>query len=142
MPMTNASDTHGFLTKRRAMLLLIGGALAGLVPRAARSGAEPQTETTRLPITTADVGFPDLKRVGPAHHVRAISYSDGTFRVTTRDGQTSDFLEQDLRFKVDSSGTGPLRGAPVILSAGTIGDRAWVFFAAPQEIGTFIKHQS
>jgi cytochrome c len=139
--MTNSSDTHrgGFLTKRRATLLLIGGALAGLVPRAARSGSEPQTQTTRLPIATADAGFPDLKRVGPARQVRAIGYSDGIFRVTTRDGQTSDFWEQDLRLKIDSSSAGPHRGAPVILSAGTMGDRAWVLFAAPEEISTFIK---
>ncbi len=85
--------------------------------------------------------FPDLKRLGPAHQVHAISYSDQTFHVTTRDGQTSDFWEQDLRFKIDSSAAGPLPGAPIIVSAGTMGDRAWLFFGAPEEISDFIKDQ-
>ncbi len=141
--MTNSSDTRrdGFLTKRRATLLLIGGALAGVVPRAARLDAEPQKTTTTPPVMTAAPGFPDLKRLGPAHQVRAISYGGQTFHVTTRDGQTADFWERNLRFKIDSSAAGPLRGAPIILSAGTMGDRAWVLFGAPDEIRDFIKDQ-
>jgi hypothetical protein len=55
---------------------------------------------------------------------------------------TVDFLESDLRFKVDSSAMGPFRGRPVIIPAGQIGDRAWVFFASPDEISAVIKHQS
>ena len=90
---------------------------------------------------TAVPGFPDLKRLGPAHHVRTISYGGQTFRVTTRDGQTSDFWEQDVRFRIDSSAAGPIRGASIILSAGAMGDRAWVFFGAPEEISEFIKDQ-
>jgi hypothetical protein len=73
--------------------------------------------------------------------VRTISHRDEAFRVTTADGHTTDFLESDLRFKVDSSVLGPPHGAPVILPAGTIGDRAWVFFATPGEIGSFITDQ-
>lgn len=57
----------------------------------------------------------------------------------TADGQSAEFTEADLQFKVDSSPLGPRRGNPVILPAGHLGDRSWVFFAAPDEIGAFIK---
>ena len=64
------------------------------------------------------------------------------YRVVTADGNDCDFPESDLRFKVDSSAVGPFRGRPVMMPAGQVGDRAWVFFAAPGEISAFIKHQS
>ena len=59
----------------------------------------------------------------------------------TADGKTEDYWEANLRFKTDSSDTGPLGGKPVIMPAGMMGDRASVFFTAPEEIGAFIKHQ-
>jgi len=61
--------------------------------------------------------------------------------VTTADGQTLDFWEVNLRLKTDSRETGPLAGKPVLMGAGMGGDRASVFFAAPEEISAFIKHQ-
>ena len=45
-------------------------------------------------------------------------------------------------FKIDSTDRGPLTGKPVILPGGMMGDRATVFFAAPAEIVTLIKHRS
>ena len=47
-----------------------------------------------------------------------------------------------LRFRIDSSEFGPRASDPVILAARKIGDRAWVFFASPEEISTFIKHDA
>jgi cytochrome c len=85
--------------------------------------------------------FQDLKSVGPDHLVQAIRYCHDTYRVTTADGQTRDFWEANLRFKTDSSASGPLPGKPAILRAGMMGDRASVFFAAPTEISAFIKPQ-
>lgn len=85
--------------------------------------------------------FQDLKKLGPDHQVEAIRYCHDTYRVTTADGKTADFWEANLRFKTDSSDTGPPSGKPVIVQAGMMGDRASVFFVAPEEIGTFIKHQ-
>ena len=70
-------------------------------------------------------GFQDLKKLGTDRQVQAIRYCHDTYHVTT----------------ADSSDTGPLAGKPVILPAGMMGDRASVFFAAPEEIGTFLKHQ-
>jgi cytochrome c len=85
--------------------------------------------------------FQDLKKLGPDHQVEAIRYCHDTYHVTTADGQSIDFWEANLRFKTDSSGTGPPSGKPVILPAGMMGDRASLFFAAPEEISAFIKHQ-
>jgi cytochrome c len=85
--------------------------------------------------------FQNLKALGPDHQVEAIRYCHDTYRVTTADGRTADFWEANLRFKTDSSGTGPLEGKPVILPAGMMGDRASVFFAAPEDMSAFIKHQ-
>jgi cytochrome c len=85
--------------------------------------------------------FQDLKKLGPDRQVQAIRYCRDTYHVTTADGQTADFWEPNLRLKTDSSETGPLVGKPAIMPAGMQTDRASVFFAAPDEISTFIKHQ-
>lgn len=89
----------------------------------------------------ASAGSQDLKKLGPDRQIQAIRYCRDTYHVTTADGQTADFWERNLRFKTDSSDRGPLAGKPVIEPAGMMGDRASVFFAAPEEIGTFIKGQ-
>jgi hypothetical protein len=140
--MISSSDPERgrIVTKRRTTLLLIAGAFTGLVSRAARPNEASRTAPIQ-PTAMAVPGLPDLKKLGPAHQVRMISHRDGILRVTTADAHTAEFLEMDLRFKIDSSAFGPLRGAPVIVPAGTIGDRAWVFFATPGEIGRFIRDQ-
>lgn len=86
-------------------------------------------------------GFQDLKKLGNDRQVQAIRYCHDSYYVTTADGQTTDFWEANLRFKTASSNTGPIAGKPVMLPAGMMGDRASVFFASPDEISTFIKHQ-
>jgi len=83
--------------------------------------------------------FPDLKSVGSDRQVRSIAHSRGAYSVTMADGKIVDFLEGALRFKVDSSDLGPRVGTPVILPAGTEGDRFWVFFASPEEISGLIR---
>jgi cytochrome c len=85
--------------------------------------------------------FQDLKKLGPDHQVRAIRYCHDTYHVMTADGESADFWEANLRFKTDSSDAGPLSGKPVIMPAGMMGDRASVFFAAPEEMSAFIKHE-
>jgi cytochrome c len=44
--------------------------------------------------------------------VQAISYCRDTYKVMTGDGKTHDYWERNLRFKTDSTGKGPERGAP------------------------------
>jgi len=83
---------------------------------------------------------PDLKKIGADETVKAIGYCRDTYHVVTADGETHDFWERNLRFKTDSSEEGPIKGAPAILGAGMMGDRASVIFAAPDEISGFIKH--
>ena len=95
----------------------------------------------RLPAAMTRPPFKDLKKLGPVRQVKAIGYCRDTYRVATADGRTAEFWEANLRFKTDSSETGPLPGKPVILPAGMMGDRASVFFAGPDEFSTFIKHQ-
>ena len=85
--------------------------------------------------------FTNLKTVGPDRQVSSIRVCHDSYFVTTADGKTAPFWEPNLRFKTDSSKTGPLSGKPVILPAGMMGDRASMFFASPDEISPFIKHQ-
>jgi len=81
---------------------------------------------------------PNLKKLDPEERVRTIQLCRDTYRVTTDDGKTRDFWERNLRFKTDSSDDGPEKGAPAILRAGMMGDRAAVIFADPAEISALI----
>jgi cytochrome c len=71
--------------------------------------------------------------------VRAITYYRDTYRVTTADGKVRAFWERNLRFMTDSGKDGPEKGAPAIMPAGMMGDRAAVIFAAPEEINKVIE---
>ena len=83
-------------------------------------------------------GVPNLKKVEASELVRTIQHCGDTYRVTTQDGQTHAFWERNLRFKTDSSADGPNKGAPAIVGAGMMGDRASVIFASPDEISASI----
>jgi cytochrome c len=82
---------------------------------------------------------PNLKNLEPAKRVKAITYCRDTYRVTTGDEKTRAFWERNLRFMTDSSQDGPEKGAPAIMPAGMMGDRAAVIFAAPDEITKMIE---
>src|SRR5882672_5688134 len=82
---------------------------------------------------------PNLKGLEPNKRVKAITYCRDTYRVTTADDKTRAFWERNLRFKTDSSQDGPEKGAPAIMPAGMMGDRASVIFAAPDEIAKMIE---
>jgi cytochrome c len=84
---------------------------------------------------------PNLKKLNPEDRVQGISYCGDTYRMTTGDGKTRAFWERNLRLKTDGSNDGPERGAPALVGAGMMGDRADVIFAAPDEISALIKHQ-
>ena len=80
----------------------------------------------------------DLKTLDPEDRVQTITYCSDTYRVTTADGKTRAFWERNLRFKTDSSDKGPAKGAPAIVGAGMMGDRASVIFSAPEEWAQFV----
>lgn len=82
---------------------------------------------------------PDLKSLEPGMQVKAITYCHDSYRVTTADGKTRAFWERNLRLKTDSGKDGPHRGAPALVPAGMMGDRADVIFAAPDEISKTIE---
>jgi cytochrome c len=82
---------------------------------------------------------PESKKLEPGIQVKAITYCRDTYRVTTADGKTRAFWERNLRFKTDSSKGGPERGAPAIMPAEMMANRASVIFAAPEEITNMIE---
>lgn len=81
----------------------------------------------------------DLKKLEPSKHVTALTYCHDSYRVTTADGKTRAFWERNLRFRTDSSWAGPEKGAPALMPAGMMGDRASVIFAAPDEIAKTVE---
>jgi cytochrome c len=81
----------------------------------------------------------DLKTLEPNMQVKAITYCHDTYRVTTADGKKRAFWERNLRLKTDSSKEGPQNGAPALVPAGMMGDRADVIFSAPAEISKMIE---
>jgi cytochrome c len=114
--------------------------VAFLHEAATGNGYAGHSGKVRQAIEAYSAGFDDLKKLGPAQQVSAIRYCHAAYEVATADGQTHEFWEANLRFKTDSSDTGPLPGKPAMMPAGMGGDRASVFFASPVEISTFVKH--
>jgi cytochrome c len=84
---------------------------------------------------------PNLKTLDPEDRVQSIDHCGDTYKVATADGKIRDFWERNLRFKTDVSGDGPQKGAPALVPAGMMGDRADVIFAAPEEISAFISNR-
>jgi cytochrome c len=84
----------------------------------------------------------DLRReVGPNNQIRSIRYCDDTYTVAVEAGEAHQFWEFNLRFKTDSSDKGPAPGHPVLIPASMMGDRAFVIFAAPEEISASIENR-
>lgn len=84
-------------------------------------------------------GERNLKNPTADEQVKAITYCHDTYRVMTGDGKTRAFWERNLRLMTDSSKNGPQSGAPALVPAGMMGDRADVIFAAPEEISKMIE---
>ena len=71
--------------------------------------------------------------------IEAISYCQGSYRVTTKQGEPVEYSKFDLRFKIDSSEHGPRPGTPVLINAGMRGDRGFVIFGSPKDASDFLK---
>jgi cytochrome c len=85
--------------------------------------------------------MPNLKKPKPDSIVKTIRHCGDTYFVTTEDGKTEKVWEFNLRFKSDTSDSGPNPGKPVLLGVGMRGDRAAVVFSSASELGTFINEQ-
>lgn len=85
--------------------------------------------------------MPNLKKATPETIVKSIRHCGDTYFVTTGDGKTEKLWEFNLRFKSDTSDSGPDPGKPVLLGVGMRGDRAAVVFSSPSEFGAFIQQR-
>ena len=119
-----------------------GKTRADIIAFLKQSGEAGSTKSAQSPMGEGMPGMgrgaPTLKNVEASARVKAISYCRDTITVTTEDGKSRDFWERNLRLKTDSSEDGPNKGAPAIVAAGMMGDRASVIFSSPMEIGAFI----
>lgn len=79
----------------------------------------------------------DLKTQTADHQVESVGYCKGTYEVKLKDGSVRHFREFDLSFKTDSGPNGPNPGAPTLVQAGRVGDRAFLVFAGPEEMKRF-----
>ena len=93
------------------------------------------------PAQRAGPKLPDLKNANNDSVVTAIRHCGDTYFVTTGDGKIEKIWEFNLRFKTDTSDTGPAPGKPVLIGVGMRGDRAAVVFASPSELRASIKQQ-
>lgn len=84
---------------------------------------------------------PNLKKLDAEDRVQSVAYCKDTYVVSTADGKKRKFWERNVRLKTDSGEYGPLAGAPALVGAGMMGDRADVIFATPSEIGRFIAEK-
>ena len=109
---------------RADLIAFLRSASAGEVPAALR----------RPPL-------PDLKNAPAPARVTAIRRCGDSYFVTTAAGTTLPYWEFNLRFKTDSSASGPAAGQPVMVGAAMQGDRAQIVFADPAEISAFIKEK-
>jgi cytochrome c len=125
-------------TRQRADLL-------AFLKEATQPGHAPPSAAQRGSQTGGMMGMmgggsvPNLKTLDPEDRVQAITHCGDTYKVTTANGKMRDFWERNLRFKTDVSEEGPQKGAPALVPAGMMGDRADVIFATPEEISGFIS---
>lgn len=136
--------------RRSFLFAAIGAAAASLLPRRGQAaGLESADRASReqrpRPIVGAsNSGYQppvaaDLKAAAPDQQIASIHFAGDKYHVTTNSGATISFPEFNLRFKTDSGVRGPIRGRPVLISASMRTDRAFVVFADPGEISTFIN---
>jgi cytochrome c len=118
--------------------------LLAFLKDATRPGHAPKTTQGGTQMGGMMMGggaVPNLKRPDAEDRVQSINHCGDTYKVATADGKIRDFWERNLRFKTDVSDDGPQKGAPALVPAGMMGDRADVIFASPDEITGFITHR-
>jgi len=117
---------------------------AGLRDDAARADliaflkAASEGKAARVPQAPA---LPNLKQAPADATVASIRHCGDSYFVTNAKGEKRSYWEFNLRFKTDTSATGPAPGKPVMVGQGMQGDRAQVVFASPREMSSFIREQ-
>jgi cytochrome c len=117
--------------------------LLAFLKDATQPGRAPKTaqNANQMGMMMGGGAVPNLKTLDAQERVRSITHCGDTYKVSTADGKVRDFWERNLRFKTDVSDDGPQKGAPALVAAGMMGDRADVIFASPEEISGFIAQQ-
>lgn len=82
---------------------------------------------------------PGSPLAGKPRALPSLRHCKDSYFVTSAAGQTVPYWEFNLRFKTDSSASGPAPNAPVMVGQGMQGDRAQVVFSAPGEIAAYVK---
>jgi cytochrome c len=140
----------GFLADPQAFLPGNRMTFRGLADAQARADVIAYLQTATAAKSSAEAGAQggmmapadliDLRReVGPNNRITSIRYCGDTYTVGVESGESHPFWEFNLRFKTDSSDKGPEPGHPVLIPASMMGDRAFVIFAAPEEISASIE---
>ena len=83
--------------------------------------------------------LPDLKKPSAIAAIASIRHCGDSYFVTNAKGQSAAYWEFNLRFKTDSSPSGPAPGKPVMVGQGMQGDRAQIVFSSPRELSSFIR---
>jgi cytochrome c len=140
---------NGFLANPQALLPGNRMTFPGITDAQARADLIAYLQTATAAGAQAEAGeqdamatpqLMDLRReVGPNNRITSIRYCGDTYTVGVESGESHPFWEFNLRFKTDSSDKGPEPGHPVLIPASMMGDRAFVIFAAPEEISRFIE---
>lgn len=99
-----------------------------------RAASEGEAPPTRRAFT-----LPELKQAPTSAVITRVRHCGDTYFVTNGDDKTIPYWEFNLRFKTDSSASGPTAGRPVLVSQGMQGDRAQLVFARFEEISSFIR---
>jgi cytochrome c len=112
--------------------------LVAFLKEAGTGNAQRQTRQGGMAQSPA---LSNLKELSASQQVTAIRYCQDTYYVINASGETIPFWELNLRFKTDSTDTGPKKGTPALMPAGMMGDRASVIFADPAEISASIERR-
>jgi len=82
-----------------------------------------------------------LRNALPTARVAAIRHCGDSYFIMTEDGHERPYWEKNIRLKIDSEGTGPRPGVPVILGAGMRGDRFSVIFPSLADLKAFVQEK-
>jgi cytochrome c len=117
-----------------------GDLIAFLRLALAPDGAKSVVAKGLIPAQMARGQAPEpLDQAGPEEQVASVRHCRNTFFVVTADGTERPIWEMNLRLKVDSSGSGPKGGKPVLTPGGMQGDRASLVFSDPAQISAFVQ---
>ena len=105
----------------------------------ARGGVEKAVARNLVPAEWTRAGAPDpIGNATPDIRIVSIRHCGDGYIIKTEDGVVRPHWEKNVRLKLDSTGTGPPKGVPVVLRAGMRGDRISVIFRNVTDLSRFL----